>query len=144
MRNIFSLQNNGGAFAAIDSSLSVITSQFSNNTAQDANGGTIYLASCKASILYSSFQNGFAQSGGAVYATDSSVNILACSFADHNSGNGGTIAASVSTLTMQDCTVTNSVSSQDGGAVVLFSITAESKLQVWLALQKGGTCCVVI
>lgn len=139
----------GGAIRAVDSALTMSSSQFGNNTADL--GGAVFTARTPMLVDGGSFTNNYAsRDGGAVYANGDRVKVVGAVFAGNRTpGGGGAMwlyraappsGPDVSSLT--DCQfVDNHAEEGNGGAILMSETELEIRGGVFQsneAMYRGG------
>lgn len=124
----------GGGLASFGGTVTILTSQFANNTAA-ADGGAIDARSTTLNVSNSSFHDNSANVGGAVRLFNGTANFTSNTFdGDHAVASGGAIASNICALTITGGSFTgNYISSvppsgaaRTGGSLYLVGINSSS------------------
>ena len=132
--------NLGGGIRAIDSNVTLTSSDVSGNTAD--NGGGIHADTSTVRILDSIVSNNNADNGGGIRAAESNVFLQNSTVSNNTADYGGGLQGFMSpTLTITSSTFFDNVANENGGGVLLDSsylTVANSTFSNNSAVQGGG------
>ena len=112
----------GGAIAARDTTITIISGSFHGNNAGEGSGGALHSSASVVTIEDNSFErNGvnFASGrGGAISSEEDDVSIIRTSFVSHSAGFGGAIAINTgSTVAVSECRLDSNLARIEGGSI---------------------------